>query len=151
MRLPRLLTILGMLITLTACASLQSPTFTTATGAIRGYDAVAYHTEGMPVQGDAAYTHEFNGAVWHFASAENRDLFRNDPARYAPQYGGYCAYAMSKGFVVSTDPEAWAIEDGKLYLNYSPSVRKTWLKDVPGHIARADEQWQDKTSRSIFE
>lgn len=120
-------------------------------GAIRGYDPVAYHTEMMPVKGDPQYSYEYNNAIWQFASEENRKLFRDDPERYSPQYGGFCAYAMSNGLVVSTDPQAWKIEGGKLYLNYSPGVRKTWLKDVPGYVARADAKWQDKISRPTFE
>lgn len=101
--------------------------------------------------GDAKYTYEYNDAVWRFSSQENLNMFRDDPDRYAPEYGGYCAYAMSRGFVVSTDPDAWTIEGEKLYLNYSLGVRKTWLKDVPGYIARADENWRDKKSRQNFE
>ena len=151
MKSPRLLAILGTLTALSACTGLGAQTFIDDGAAIRGYDAVAYHTEQRPVQGSAAYTHEYNDAVWQFASAENLEKFRAAPERYAPQYGGYCAYGMSKGYVVPTDPNAWKIEDGKLYLNYSHSVRETWLKDVPGNIARADVNWRDKTSQSTFE
>jgi len=144
MILPRQLTILGMLVALSGCGTLNSPTFSDGAGAIRGYDPVAYHLENGPVKGNTAYSYQYNNATWLFSSQENLDLFRGNPARYAPEYGGYCAYGMSKGFVVSTDPNAWTIEDGKLYLNHSPGVRRTWLKDVPGNIGRADRHWQDK-------
>ena len=133
------------------CTTLKTPTFADDGGAIRGYDPVAYFTQGEPVPGDAAHSTIYNDATWHFSSAENLALFEADPARYAPQYGGYCAYAMSNGWVVSTDPEAWHIEDDKLYLNYSLGVRKTWLKDVPGYIEKGDGHWQEKVASQNFE
>jgi hypothetical protein len=115
--------------------------FVTAEGAIRGYDPVAYHTQSRAVPGMATITHTWNGATWRFASEANRALFAADPDRYAPRYGGYCAYGTSRGYKVSTDPQAFAIVDGKLYLNYSLSVQTTWNQDRPGHIRKADEQW----------
>lgn len=142
--LPKRLAALFALVVLAGCGTLNTPTFSDEAGAIRGYDPVAYHLENRPVKGSPAYTHEYNGAVWHFSSEQNRDAFSANPARYAPAYGGYCAYGMSKGFVVSTDPNAWTIEDGQLYLNHSLGVRRTWLQDVPGNIQRADRHWQNK-------
>jgi hypothetical protein len=115
--------------------------FLTEAGAIRGYDPVAYHTEGKPILGDPAIAYEWEAATWHFASAANRDAFAADPAKYAPAYGGYCAYGTASGYKVSTAPEAFAIEDGKLYLNYSTGVQKTWNKDRPGYIQKADSNW----------
>ena len=145
-----LLLILGFSLN-SACSTLDVPTFGDEAGAIRGYDPVAYHTDGQPQPGNPEFSTQYNGADWYFASESNLALFREDPERYAPQYGGYCAYAMSRGWVVSTDPEAWHIEDGKLYLNYSLGVRKTWLKDVPGYIAKADTHWQEKLEQPVFE
>ena len=113
-----------------------------ATGeAINGYDPVAYFTEMKPVQGDHAYSFTYKGAPFHFASAENRDLFAADPEKYAPQYGGYCAYAMAQGAFATTVPEAWTVKEGKLYLNYSTGVRQLWRKDPDGFIAKADAAW----------
>ncbi|MBU1174241.1 MAG: YHS domain-containing protein [Alphaproteobacteria bacterium] len=113
-----------------------------ATGeAINGYDPVAYFTEGRPVAGAAGFSLEYKGAPFLFASAENRDLFAADPEIYAPHYGGYCAYAMSKGAFATTVPEAWTIHAGKLYLNYSTGVRQLWQKDIPGHVDQADINW----------
>ena len=109
--------------------------------AIRGTDPVAYFTEGEAVAGSTEYETEWQDAVWRFASAENQELFEEDPEAYAPQYGGYCAKALSEGNVVSVDPEAWKIVDGKLYLNYSKEVQEQWSQDVPGNIALADEMW----------
>ena len=109
--------------------------------AIDGTDPVAYFTMGKPVEGSSEFAHEWNGATFHFSSAENRDLFAADPEKYAPQYGGYCAWAVSQGYTASTDPEAWKIVDGKLYLNYSKSVQQTWEEDIPGNIAAGDGNW----------
>lgn len=109
--------------------------------AINGYDPVAYFTEGKPVRGDASITSEWDGALLRFASVENKELFDADPEAYAPRYGGYCAYAVSQGYTASTDPDAWTIHEGRLYLNYSKRVRRIWLKDVTGHIAAADRNW----------
>jgi len=150
MKTRTLLVTLGVLITLSACTTLKAPTFADETGAIRGYDPVAYHLEQMPVKGNSLYSLEYRESTWHFSSEENLARFRRDPERYAPQYGGFCAYAMSKGFVVSTDPDAWTIVEGKLYLNYTLGVRKTWLKDVPGYVERADDHWQKKISQPDF-
>lgn len=111
--------------------------------AIEGYDPVAYFTDHEPVAGDARFEHSWQGATWRFASAEHRDLFAADPARYAPQYGGYCAYAVAKGKTASIDPDAWTVLDGKLYLNYSKSIQATWEKDAAGYIAKADENWPE--------
>ncbi len=109
--------------------------------AVDGSDVVAYFMQGAPVVGDPAITHEYMGATWRFSSAANRDLFAADPAAYAPQYGGYCAYAVSQGYTAPTAPEAWSIVDDKLYLNFSTSVRRRWERDIPGHIAAADANW----------
>jgi hypothetical protein len=116
--------------------------FATAEGAIRGYDPVAYHTQSKAVPGLPTITHAWNGATWRFASEANRDLFAADPARYAPRYGGFCAYGLSRGYKVSTDPQAFAIVDGRLYLNYSLPVQTTWNRDRPGYIRQADETWK---------
>jgi YHS domain-containing protein len=117
------------------------PVFSRGGKAIRGYDPVAYFTEGRPVQGKAEHSAEWMGAEWRFASAANRDLFVAQPEHYAPQYGGYCAWAVSEGYTASIDPYAWRIVDGKLYLNFSKSVQKRWEQDIPGNIARADRNW----------
>ncbi len=106
-----------------------------------GYDPVAYFSEGKPVAGSAEHSHQWMGASWRFASAENKALFASDPERYAPQYGGYCAYAVANGATAPGDPEVWKIVDGKLYLNVSRGIQDEWQKDVPGYIRRADENW----------
>lgn len=117
------------------------PVFSNGGYAINGYDPVAYFTESKPVKGDAQYSLEWNGATWLFASAANRDRFRADPEAFAPQYGGYCAYAVSRGYTASTDPKAWTVYEGKLYLNFSRPVRLIWKRDIPGNIRAADRNW----------
>lgn len=119
----------------------QPPTFANSDGAIRGYDPVAYFILGEPTEGKNKYSTKWQGAIYKFSSAENLSTFKSDPQRYAPQYGGYCAYAMSKGSIASTDPEAWSIVNGKLYLNFSPPIKKRWSKDIPGNIRAADRNW----------
>lgn len=109
--------------------------------AIKGYDPVAYFTEGRAVKGSEAYAHEWLGAVWHFASVEHRDRFAAEPVRYAPQYGGHCATGIAYGeFTANIDPEAWNIIDGKLYLGYDPGGAEE-LKTLPGEIPLADARW----------
>lgn len=109
--------------------------------AVHGYDVVAYFDEGKPVKGSREFQHEWQGARWHFASAERRDRFEADPERYAPQYGGYCAYAVAQGGKADIDPQAWRIVDGKLYLNLSRDVQALWEEDIPGYIRKADANW----------
>lgn len=111
--------------------------------AIKGYDPVAYFEAAAPVPGRADITAEYAGATFRFADTGNRDAFRADPARYAPQYGGFCAYGTARGYKAGIDPAAFTIVGGKLYLNYDTGVQATWAKDVPGHIARADDNWPE--------
>ncbi len=115
--------------------------YSTSDGAIEGYDTVAYFTQGKPVKGVDQYRLEWNGALFKFSSEENLSLFKNDPEKYAPQYGGYCAYAVSEGATASTVPEAWTIVDNKLYLNFSRGVQSSWSKDIPQRISAANENW----------
>lgn len=110
-------------------------------GAIRGYDPVAYFAKTGPAKGSRQFSHQWRGATWYFASAENRDKFAASPEQFAPQYGGYCAYGVAHGYAPEIDPAAWSIVDGKLYLNYSLRVRESWNKDIPGYIRRADANW----------
>ena len=109
--------------------------------AISGYDPVAYFTQAKPVAGDARFTATYQGATWRFASAANRDAFVKNPQAYAPQFGGYCALAVSEGATAKTEPENWKIVDGKLYLNYSDKAQEIWEKDIPGNIALGHKNW----------
>lgn len=109
--------------------------------AIKGADPVAYFEQGGFVQGDSEFSYEWEGATWHFSSAENRDLFASNPEQYAPEYGGYCAWAVSQGSTAPIDPTAWRIVDGRLYLNFNDQVQSRWEQDIPGNIAKADQNW----------
>lgn len=109
--------------------------------AVRGTDVVAYATQGRAVAGSAAFAHQWRGATWRFASAAHRDLFAANPERYAPAYGGFCAFAVSEGYTAPIDPNAWRIVDGRLFLNYDRSVQRRWEGDIPGRIARGDANW----------
>lgn len=127
--------------------STSTTIFTEDGVAIRGTDPVAYFTVGKPVPGRQEFAYEWKGVTWLFASAEHRDLFANDPTAYAPQYGGFCAYGLSYGALVSTMPDAWSIVDGKLYLNYSTAVQIKWTEDTAGNIDRANLNWLSLNSK----
>ena len=109
--------------------------------AIKGYDPVAYFTEGRPVKGSAEFAKEWLGASWRFANATHREAFVRNPEKYMPQFGGYCSKAMSDGFVKSLDPDAWRIIDGKLYVFASKRGRDNFAKDIPDRTAKAKTNW----------
>jgi len=127
----------------TAASAALAPVNRTLFGglAIDGYDPVAYFLDGRPVEGRREFSFAWRGATWRFASAAHRDLFASRPEAYAPQYGGYCAWAVSQGYTAGIDPAAWTIHDGKLYLNYDLEVQERWRRDVPGHVAKGDVNW----------
>lgn len=109
---------------------------------LRGYDAVAYFAVNSAVKGNAQFEHVWNGVKWHFSSEENRKAFQQNPEKYAPQYGGYCSYAVSEGYTADGDPEAWKVVDGKLYLNYNMDVKATWEKKQSERIENANKNWE---------
>jgi YHS domain-containing protein len=109
--------------------------------AIQGYDTVAYFKDGKARRGTELFTFQWHGMTWHFLSKENRDLFADSPEKYAPQYDGYCAWAMTESRKALTDPEVWKIVDGKLYLNCSREAYEKWSRDIPGNIKKADSNW----------
>ncbi len=119
----------------------KDPVFSTDDGAIRGYDPVAYFSESRPVKGDPKIRHKWNGATWYFSSEENRAKFAATPEKLAPAYGGYCAYAVANGYTATTDPEAWSVVDGRLFLNFSQSVKKRWEKNISDYIKSGDANW----------
>jgi YHS domain-containing protein len=111
--------------------------------AIKGYDAVSYFTEGAPREGNPEISLDWMGATWLFATPEHREAFKADPERYAPQFGGYCAYAVAKGNPAQADPRIWAIVDEKLYLNLAPGVQEKWEADRTALIAGARNNWPE--------
>jgi YHS domain-containing protein len=122
----------------------ESAFFSTTDGAIKGYDPVAYFTSSKPVKGKESITYSWKNATWHFDSEANKQLFVANPEKYAPQYGGYCAYGWAKGYAVKIEPDAWSIVNEKLYLNYDKSVKVDWDKDPQGYIKKADENFSKK-------
>jgi YHS domain-containing protein len=120
-------------------AAVYTGTFSNA--ALSGYDAVAYFTEGKPVEGSSKFSTKWKGVEWRFASAANLAAFKANPEKFAPQFGGYCAWAVSKGYTASGDPKVWKVVNGKLYLNYNEEVGRKWSQDIPGNIASADKNW----------
>jgi hypothetical protein len=119
----------------------KAEVFNSSGKAINGYDPVSYFKEGKPVMGNEDLSYNWNNAKWYFASKDNLDAFAKSPEKYAPRYGGYCAYGMSEGHKASTDPNAWTIVDGKLYLNYSLDIKQKWVKNQKERIDQADKNW----------
>ncbi|MEE9455243.1 MAG: YHS domain-containing (seleno)protein [Paracoccaceae bacterium] len=109
--------------------------------AINDYDPVAYFTQSRPVAGVSQHSVEWMGAIWHFSNAQNQSRFASTPDAFAPQFGGYCAYAASKGAIAPTIPEAWTVYKGQLFLNANLKARELWLRDIPGNIALANGFW----------
>jgi YHS domain-containing protein len=118
-----------------------SEVFSNESGAIKGYDPVAFFTDSKAVKGTKEFSHEWYGATWHFATKKNKDLFVANPEKYAPQYGGYCAYGTADGHKAPTETDTWTIVDSKLYFNYNQNVKVAWNKDQANLIKKADEQW----------
>ena len=109
--------------------------------AIDGYDPVAYFKVAMPVKGRPEFSYKWKDALWYFFSKANLDDFKSDPEKFAPQFGGYCAYGMAEGHKASTSPDAWTVVDDKLYLNYNKNVKDLWNKDRSGNIEKATKNW----------
>lgn len=138
------------LLVFAATATAAGPVYTGRFGrtAIGGYDAVAYHLDGKAVLGSRSHVAEWNGAKWQFATAEHRQAFEASPERYAPQYGGYCAYGVgAKNDLVSSDPQAWDIVDGKLYLNYDRDVQQLWRAQRARYIDSGNRNWPTLVAR----
>lgn len=110
--------------------------------AIKGYDTVAYFQAGKALKGNETFAFKWHNLSWYFLTSDNRDLFATNPAKFAPQYDGYCAWAMTEARKAVTDPEVWTIVNGKLYLNCSLAAYEKWSRDIPGNIKKADTNWQ---------
>ena len=117
--------------------------------AIGGFDPVAYMSEQKALAGSAEFTSVYKGSTFRFKNAANRDAFAASPEKFAPQYDGYCAFGVSRGYKAVTSPDAFTVVNGKLYLNYNAEVKAMWVKDVPAHISKADRNWAtvEKTTK----
>lgn len=125
----------------------KSEIFAPDNKAIKGYDPVAYFTKSQPVKGMETFKLNHGGVDWFFSSKENMDLFKANPDKYMPQYGGYCAFGLAGGYKAPISPTAWSIVDGKLYLNYNEKVQKDWSADTKGMIKKADQNWPQVKSK----
>ncbi len=110
--------------------------------AIRGFDPVAFFTANSPVMGDSMFSYTWKEATWYFASKVNLELFKAQPEKYAPQYGGYCAYGTADGHKAPTETDTWSIYNGKLYFNYNQKVKGLWTKSTEEYIRKADLNWE---------
>lgn len=126
----------------------SSPFYQEKGVAIKGYDPVAFFTEKKAMVGDQHIIFDWAGSQWRFISKENLELFKMNPEKYAPQYGGYCAYGVSENHKSPTDPNAWTVVGNKLYLNYSLKVKELWSTDIPGRINKADVNWKTLEKQS---
>jgi YHS domain-containing protein len=135
--------LLFVAILLGGCKPNTGEVYHTADGAVKGYDVVAYFKESKPVKGDKDLAYKWKDAEWHFASVANLEAFRKDPEKYAPQYGGYCAYGTAAGHKAPTEPDAWEIVDGKLYFNYNKDVQVKWRENQAEFIKQADQKWPE--------
>ena len=133
---------MGLLISVQAFAQ-KSPVFNTDGTAIHGYDAVAFFKAGKPEKGKAQFSYKWKDASWLFAGKENLEAFKLNPEKYAPQYGGYCAYGTAEGHKAPTEIDTWAIVGDKLYFNYNKSVKNMWVKDQKKFIEKADKNWPE--------
>lgn len=124
-------------------ASLAQEIFTKGNSslALEGFDAVSYFVSGKPVAGQANLSTQYKGVTWRFASADNLAAFKANPRKYAPQYGGHCAWGTARGYAVRGDPKVWRIVSGKLYLNYNRSVQNKWNRDINGYISKGNRNW----------
>src|SRR5688500_5483675 len=135
----------GIAVTLAACSKDETAVgINTASDrlALRGFDTVAYFVADNAVKGNAKYEYVWNGAKWLFSSEENMKMFQANPETYAPQFGGYCSFAVSEGYTADADPEAWKVVDGKLYLNYNKQVREKWEKNQDERIEKGKSNWE---------
>ncbi len=115
---------------------------THSTPGISGYDPVAYFTEGKPMKGSGYHVADYQGVTYAFASKDHKQLFEDNPEKYVPAYGGYCAYGVAVGKKFVSDPEAWKVVNGTLYLNLDKDIQSKWLKDIPGYIKKSEANWK---------
>ena len=144
MNAKKLVTLAAMLIVgAVVSTSAFAQDYTHSTPGVSGYDPVAYFTEGKPLKGNGYHVSDFQGVTYAFASEEHKELFDANPAKYVPAYGGYCAYGVAVGKKFVADPEVWKIVQGKLYLNLDRKIQRTWEKDIPGNIKKAEANWAE--------
>lgn len=130
-----------LIFSLTAAFAQKSEIFEKDGTAIRGYDVVGFHTDARATKGSEKFIYRWKDTNWLFANQENLDMFKKEPEKYAPQYGGYCAYGTADGHKAPTETDTWTVKDNKLYFNYNKKVQQIWNKDQVGYIEKADKNW----------
>lgn len=135
--------IFGVILLIVSACTTKEEIFSTSEGAIRGHDPVSYFTSGSPAKGDKQFIYRYKNADWYFSSSENLEAFKTDPEKYMPQFGGYCAYAVSQNYTYETDPHAFTIVEGKLYLNYDKETSNAWNEKRDEYIKSANENWPE--------
>lgn len=140
--------VVGLLASLAFTAGVNAGEFSHSTPAVQGYDVVSYQTGKRPVRGNGNYLAEHDGATYLFSSKDNMETFENNPDKYVPAFGGYCAFGVSVGKKFIGDPEVWRVVDGTLFLNLDTGIQSEWLKDVPGRIKTANTQWKKIEKKS---
>ena len=134
--------LIAMIAMLTFSTGTVAGDYAHSTPAVQGYDVVSYQTGKRPVRGNGNYVASHQGATYLFSSKANLELFKNNPDKYAPAFGGYCAFGVSVGKKFVGDPEVWRVVDGTLYLNLDTGIQSEWLKDVSGRIKTANATWE---------
>jgi YHS domain-containing protein len=119
----------------------QGPFYEKKGAVLEGYDMVSYHIVGKPVKGKKEFSYNWNNALWYFSSQENLNTFKASPEKYAPEYGGYCAWAAAQNYFAKSDPKAWKIVNGRLFFNYNKSIQRRWEKNTADNIQKADANW----------
>jgi hypothetical protein len=137
----------SLLILIISACSKQPEIYSPSNVAVNGYDVVSYFTEGKAVVGSEEFSHRWSDAQWNFSSEQNRDLFKASPEKYAPQFGGYCAFGVAEDHTAPTQPDAWTIVDGKLYLNYNTDVMKMWREKKEEYIIQGNKNWPGVLSK----
>lgn len=140
--------LIAMVAMLTFSAGAAAGDYTHSTPAVQGYDVVSYQTGKRPIRGNGNFVSTQMKATYLFSSKANLETFENNPEKYVPAYGGYCAFGASVGKKFIGDPEVWRIVDGTLYLNLDTGIQAEWLKDVPGRIKTADTKWKEIKDKS---
>lgn len=132
---------LSLFLTVASTQAQKAEIFSTEDKAIKGYDVVAFFKDSAAVQGSEIFSYQWKGTTWLFSTKTNRDAFVDNPEKYEPQYGGYCAYGTADGHKAPTETNTWTVVNGKLYFNYNNKVKEYWNKNQPALIQKADTLW----------
>lgn len=122
-------------------AQAKTEIYTSANGALNGYDVIAFHTDSAAIKGSKEFSYEWKNTLWYFVNEQHLNQFKSNPEKYVPEYGGWCAYGTSRGYKAPTEASTFTFIHGKLYFNYNQSVKNTWIKNTDRYIEKADVNW----------